>query len=127
MDNAGDASRDFIFVEDICKGLVACALKGDAGDVYNIASGRDTKILELAQKIIQITQSSSKLELMPKRPWDTSGKRFGSTEKSKTKLDFEATIGIDEGLKTTIEWTKSNLEMIERTMFKHKAFMGSYE
>lgn len=127
MDNGGDASRDFIFVEDICKGLVACALKGEAGDVYNIASGKDTKILELAQKIIQIIGSSSKLELMPKRPWDTSGKRFGSTEKSKTKLEFEATVGIDEGLKTTIEWTKSNLEMIERTMYKHKAHMDTYE
>lgn len=127
LDNGGDASRDFIFVEDICKGLLACALKGDAGDVYNIASGRDTKILELSQKIIAITNSTSQLELMPKRPWDTSGKRFGSTEKSKEKLGFEAAIGIDEGLKTTIEWTIANLPMIEKTMQKHAFFMESYD
>lgn len=126
MDNGGDASRDFIFVEDICKGLLACALKGEPGDVYNIASGRDTKILELAQKIIAITGSTSQLELMPKRPWDTSGKRFGSTEKSREKLGFEATVGIDEGLKTTIEWTQQNLPMIEKTMQKHAFFMDSY-
>lgn len=123
LDNGGDASRDFIFVEDICKGLLACALKGEAGDVYNIASGRDTKILELAQKIIALTNSASPLELMPKRPWDTSGKRFGSTEKSKEKLGFEAKISIDEGLKNTIEWTQENLSMIEKTMHKHAFFM----
>ncbi len=127
LDNGGDASRDFIFVEDICKGLLACALKGDAGDVYNIASGRDTKILELSQKIIAMTNTTSQLELMPKRPWDTSGKRFGSTEKSKEKLDFEAKVGIDEGLKITIEWTLANLPMIEKTMQKHAFFMESYE
>lgn len=127
MDNGGDASRDFIFVEDICKGLLACALKGDPGDVYNIASGRDTKILELAQKIVAITNSISKLEVMPKRPWDTSGKRFGSTQKSKEKLGFEALIGIDEGLKVTVDWTKENLEMIENTIKKHKSFMDSYD
>jgi nucleoside-diphosphate-sugar epimerase len=126
LDNGGDASRDFIFVEDICKGLLACALKGEAGDVYNIASGRDTKILELSQKIIALTNSTSQLELKPKRPWDTSGKRFGSTEKSKEKLGFEATVGIDEGLKTTIEWTLANLPMIEKTMQKHSYFMDSY-
>lgn len=127
LDNGGDASRDFIFVEDICKGLLACALKGDAGDVYNIASGRDTKILELSQKIIALTNSTSQLELMPKRPWDTSGKRFGSTEKSKEKLGFEAKVGIDEGLKNTIEWTLANLSMIEKTMQKHAFFMESYD
>ncbi len=126
LDNGGDASRDFIFVEDICKGLLACALKGDAGDVYNIASGRDTKILELSQKIIAMTNSTSQLELMPKRPWDTSGKRFGSIEKSKEKLGFEATMSIDEGLKATIEWTIANLPMIEKTMQKHAFFMDSY-
>ena len=74
-----------------------------------------------------MTNSKSQLELMPKRPWDTSGKRFGSTEKSKEKLGFEATVGIDEGLKITIDWTIANLPMIEKTMHKHDFFMESYD
>ena len=48
LDNGGNASRDFIFVEDMARGLMACALRGAAGGVYNLATGRETSILELA-------------------------------------------------------------------------------
>ena len=39
LENEGIATRDFIFVEDVARGLAACALRGEPGDVYNIASG----------------------------------------------------------------------------------------
>lgn len=81
--NGGDASRDFIYVEDICRGLVACALRGLPGDVYNIASGKETTIFKLAQIINKLTGNSSELTLLPKRSWDTSGKRYGSPAKIK--------------------------------------------
>src|SRR5436190_9648278 len=42
LDNGGIASRDFIFVDDIVDGLIACALRGAPGDVYNLASGEET-------------------------------------------------------------------------------------
>src|SRR3954463_12012408 len=44
LDNGGRASRDFIFVGDIVAGLIACAERGEAGDVYNLASGVETEI-----------------------------------------------------------------------------------
>jgi len=71
LHNGGDASRDFIYVEDICRGLMACALKGTPGDVYNIASGRETTIRNWAEQIIEMTGAKAKLELLPKRDWDT--------------------------------------------------------
>ncbi len=120
LENEGIASRDFIYVDDICRGLIACALKGTPGDVYNIASGKDTTIAEWATLIVKIAHSTSKVELLPKRAWDNSGKRFGSTEKSKNDLDFEATVGIEEGLQNTIKWTKENLSFIEKQMAKHE-------
>ena len=54
LDNGGIASRDFIYVEDMAKGLVACALKGNIGEAYNLASGVETSILELANTINEI-------------------------------------------------------------------------
>ena len=51
LDNGGNASRDFIFVEDMARGLMACATKGAPGEVYNLATGRETTILELATLI----------------------------------------------------------------------------
>lgn len=117
--NGGDASRDFIYVEDICRGLIACALKGSPGDVYNIASGKETTILDLAKQINKITGNKTKLTLLPKRSWDTSGKRYGSPAKAKKELGFAAKVKLAEGLEKTISWTKENMELIEKTMHKH--------
>lgn len=126
LDNEGVATRDFIFVEDICRGLMLCALKGEAGDVYNIGSGVETTIAELADIIIELAQSRSLLKMMPKREWDTSGKRFASVLKSKEKLGFEAEITLREGLLRTVSWTKENRQLIDRCIEKHKLHLDYY-
>jgi nucleoside-diphosphate-sugar epimerase len=123
LENGGIASRDFIFVDDICRGLIACALNGKPGDVYNIATGKDITIADWANMIVDISGSKAKVELLPKRAWDNSGKRFGSTEKSENEIGFKAQVDYAEGLKKTIEWTKNNLPRIEATMKKHEAFL----
>ena len=120
LENAGSGSRDFIFVDDIVRGLMACAEFGAPGDVYNLASGRETTIREWAELIMQLTDSKSTLEILPKRDWDTSIKRFGSTEKSKEQLHFTAQTDPEEGLRKTIEWTRANLSRIESCMQKHR-------
>lgn len=125
LENEGIASRDFIFVDDICRGLIACATAGKAGEVYNIASGKETTISELAQNILFLTGNKSKIEYLPKRNWDNSGKRFGSTVKSKRDLGFEAKISLAEGLKTTIDWSIKNSEIIEHCINKHKPHLSS--
>lgn len=123
--NGGDASRDFIYVDDICRGLIACALKGTPGDVYNIASGVEYTIKEWAELICEYTGNVGGFELLPKRNWDTSGKRFGSTEKAERELGFKSKMDQKEGLRKTVEWTKENLAIIEKTMAKHAKFMLS--
>ncbi len=119
LENEGIASRDFIYVDDICRGLIACALNGEAGEVYNIATGKDITIAEWANLIVKIAGSSSNIELLPKRSWDNSGKRYGSTEKSEQEIGFKAEIDYNEGLEKTIAWTKENLTLIEATIAKH--------
>jgi UDP-glucose 4-epimerase len=121
--NGGDASRDFIYVEDICRGLIACALKGAPGDVYNIASGSEITIKEWAELICEHTGNKGRFDLLPKRSWDTSGKRYGSTEKARIELGFEAKTPYLEGLINTIEWTKNNMEMINSCISKHSNHM----
>lgn len=121
LHNNGDASRDFIFVEDICKGLIACCLKGKSGEVYNIASGLETSIREWAMLIKELTNSKSEIILAPKRDWDNSGKRYGSTEKSSIQLGFSTDVENRIGLKNTIEWTLNNLELIEQNINKHNS------
>lgn len=124
VENEGKASRDFVFVEDLVHGLVLCADKGKPGDVYNLASGVETKILELAKTINDIAGNKTPLAFLPPRPWDHSGTRFGSTEKAKRELGFEAKVNITEGLRRTIEWQKANLALIDKCVEKHLHRMG---
>lgn len=120
LEAEGIATRDFIFVADIVEGLIRCALHGNPGDVYNLASGVETSIRELATTIVEFTKSSSRIELKPKRDWDHSGKRFGSTEKSEREIGFRAVTGLSEGLAHTIAWTRENLPLIESCIKKHR-------
>ena len=119
LDNGGVASRDFVYVEDVARGLLACAERGTPGDVYNLASGVETTIRRLAELIVELSGSSSELEIAPRRPWDHSILRFGSPEKARRELAFEAAVPLEEGLRATIDWTRENLELIESCIAKH--------
>lgn len=127
LENEGLASRDFIYVEDIAQGLVACALRGEPGGVYNLASGVETSIRELAETINKITQNPTPIDLQPARAWDRSGKRFGSPDKSESSLGFKAKVSLEEGLQATIDWTKANLPFIEAQIQKHQDQLAAYE
>ena len=124
LDNGGNASRDFIFVEDMARGLIACAAHGKAGDIYNLASGAETSILELARIINEVTGNPTPVDLRPARDWDRSGKRFGSTEKSRREIGFEAGVSVREGIEKTVAWTLTNKAHIERCMAQHAYFMA---
>ncbi|MHB8693417.1 MAG: NAD-dependent epimerase/dehydratase family protein [Solirubrobacteraceae bacterium] len=121
LDNGGVASRDFIYVDDIVGGLIACAERGTPGEVYNLASGAETTVRRLAELVIDLSESGSELEIGPQRPWDHSIMRFGSPEKARRELGFEAQTPVEEGLRRTIEWTRGELDFIEACIEKHSA------
>lgn len=124
LDNGGNASRDFIFVEDMARGLMACALKGTEGGIYNLATGQETTILELATLINEFTGNQTPLDLKPARDWDRSGKRFASTEKSERELGFKSQVDIREGIRRTVDWTKQNSNLIRTSIAKHDKLMS---
>ena len=119
VENGGIASRDFIYVGDMAQGLIACALRGEAGEVYNLASGVETTIRELAELINELTDNPTPIALTPAREWDHSGQRYGATDKAQAALAFAATTPLREGLERTIEWMRANREFIDRCIAKH--------
>jgi nucleoside-diphosphate-sugar epimerase len=123
LDNEGRSSRDFIFVEDMAEGLMRCALAGEPGGVYNLASGKETTIAELAQMVNEVTGNHTPSEMRPARDWDRSGKRFGCTQKSERELGFVAKTNLNEGIKQTVEWTIQHTSLIELAIAKHDAKM----
>jgi nucleoside-diphosphate-sugar epimerase len=119
LDNEGLGSRDFIYVEDMARGLIHCAAKGKPTEIYNLASGRETTIAELAKIINEETNNPTPPKLFPAREWDRSGKRFGSTVKAKNEIGFEAEVDIRTGISQLVNWTKENRSLIESCIKKH--------
>jgi len=126
VENEGIATRDFIYVEDIADGWLHCAAVGKVGEVYNLASGVETSIRELATAINELTGNPTPIDLRPKREWDHSGTRFGSTDKTERELGFRATTSLREGLTKQIAWTRENLELINACMAKHAERVAAY-
>jgi UDP-glucose 4-epimerase len=124
LEGGGEATRDFIFVKDIVRGLMACALQGAPGDVYNLATGVETSILELATLINELTGNPTGPQILPRRDWDHSGRRFGDPSKARRDLGFEAKTPLREGLRQTVEWTRRSLPVIDACIAKHKSQMN---
>jgi len=123
LENEGIATRDFIYVEDVARGLAACALRGKPGEAYNIASGAETSIRRLAELAVELTGGRGGVQMLPKRPWDNSGKRFGSTAKAERELGFRVQIGLIDGLRSTVTWTRKNEALIRSCIGKHAVHM----
>ena len=125
VENEGRATRDFIYVEDIVRGLMLCALQGTPGEVYNLASGVETSILELATRVNRLTGNVTPIQFAPKRDWDRSERRFGSTVKAKEGIGFEAHTTLQDGLMRTVEWSRDHLPLIDSCIQRHAAYMIS--
>lgn len=123
VENGGIASRDFIYVEDMAVGLMAAALRGQAGEIYNLGSGVEISIRELAERINRIVDNSTPIALTPARDWDRSGQRFAETTKARDMLGFKAAVDHETGIARTVTWTRENHEVIWRCMMQHRHFV----
>ncbi|MDZ4368784.1 MAG: NAD-dependent epimerase/dehydratase family protein [Afipia sp.] len=123
VENGGIATRDFIFVEDMARGLMACGLNGEPGEIYNLGSGAEVTIRELAERINAATGNTAPIALTPARDWDRSGQRFATTDKAREKLGFVAGVPHEEGIRRTVEWTRASEGTITRCMMSHAHFL----
>lgn len=98
----GEASRDFLYVEDCAKGIVRAALSYESSAPVNLGSGHDVKICELARKISELMGYKGKLIFNNSKP-DGQPTRLLDTTKAKA-FGFEATTSLDAGLERTIRW-----------------------
>ena len=123
VENGGIASRDFIYVDDIVRGLAACALNGNPGEAYNLATGVEVTIRELAERVNELTGNATPIALKPARDWDRSGHRFGDPLKAREELKFVAGVNHSDGLRRTVEWTSKNKDTILRCMLQHAEYV----
>ncbi len=103
----GLQTRDFIYVKDVVNANVLASTRGQG--TYNVALGQSTTILELAERIIEITNSSSKIEFLEERPGDIRHSR-ANPEKFNA-LGFEPRYTVEDALRETIAFYQGELLM----------------
>ena len=101
----GEQTRDFIYVKDIAAANAYFAQTPGLTGVYNVAYGRRQTINDIAKKIIELTNSSSKIEYKPPRPGDV--KHSQAAIEKITAAGFKAASDFETGLQKTIEFFAS--------------------
>ena len=101
----GLQTRDFIYVKDVVRANILASKKGN--ETYNVALGHSTSILELAEKIIEITNSNSEIVFLEKRPGDIKHSRADTSKFN--KLGFSPQYTIEEALLETIKFYDKEL------------------
>lgn len=104
----GSQTRSFCFVSDLIDGIILAMEKGEKGEIYNLGNPDEFTILELAQKVKELTNSSSEPQTMSELPEDDPLQRCPDITKAKEKLGWEPKVSLQEGLKILIEYLKIN-------------------
>jgi nucleoside-diphosphate-sugar epimerase len=110
----GEETRDFTFVDDIVDGTLRMGIVEEAvGEAINLASGTETKIIDLANWINEITGNKAGVVFKPRRDWDKAIRRRASIEKARKILGYEPKTDMKTGLRKVYEWIKENRDKIE--------------
>jgi UDP-glucose 4-epimerase len=101
----GDETRDFNFVEDTIEGtILAAAHEKTLGRIYNIGSGRETRIKDLATLISKYFSHKVHVEVTGRRGWDRVSNRRANIARATDELGYRPRISLEEGLEKTYGW-----------------------
>jgi UDP-glucose 4-epimerase len=103
----GNQTMDFIYVEDVARAFLLAAVSDAAGAVFNIASGVETSLSELAQALILAMGASVSPEYGPPRKVSFVPRRLADAARAKRRLGFVAETGLAEGLKRLVAWRRA--------------------
>ena len=104
----GKQVRNWLFVEDFCRGIHTVLVKGEAGEVYNVGGPDECENIEVVKRVIELVDGDeSMIEYVTDRPGHD--RRYSlSSEKLKRELGWEAQVHFDEGIEKTVNWYRDN-------------------
>jgi UDP-glucose 4-epimerase len=112
----GEETRDYTFVDDIVDGTLRMgAAEAAVGEAVNLASEAETKVIDLACWINELTGNKAGIVYKSRREWDKVVRRKASIEKARKLLAYDPKADIKTGLKKTYQWILDNRERIEQT------------
>ncbi len=103
----GADTMDFVYVEDVARAFLLAATRGAPGEAYNVASGVETSLKELAEALIRAMSVDIEIDFAPARAGSPVPRRLASTAKARAELGFETEYTLDEGLQRLVSWWRT--------------------
>ena len=105
----GSQTRSFCYVDDLIEGMIRMMKCEDFNGPVNLGNSGEFTVLELAQKIIELTDSRSKIVFLP-LPGDDPTQRKPVIKLAEEKLDWKPKVMLEDGLKKTIDFFKQTYD-----------------
>ncbi|MFX0136763.1 MAG: NAD-dependent epimerase/dehydratase family protein, partial [Candidatus Hodarchaeota archaeon] len=103
----GEASREFLYVEDAAEAIILAAEKYNKPDPVNIGAGFEIKIKDLVELIAKLTGFKGKIKWDSSKP-DGQPRRMLDVSKAEKEFGFRAKTNFEQGLKRTVDWYMLN-------------------
>lgn len=85
------------------------------GEAINLGSGKDHKVIDMANKINELTGNDAGVRFVSRRDWDAKTKLLSSIEKAKDILGYSPKVSFDKGLERTYGWFCENWKDIQKS------------
>ena len=108
----GLQTMDFVVTQDIARANILAAASEVREGIYNIASGTETSLLGLAEALLRAMDSDLSVEHGPDRAVNGVTRRLADTSAAKRDLAFCAEIGLEDGLRTLVDWWRPQREAV---------------
>lgn len=102
----GTQTMDLVYIDDVTDANIAAMESEVSDEVFNVASGEETSLLQLLNAVLKVTGSTLQPEFQPARSVNPVPRRLASTKKAENLLGFKAKVGLEEGLQRLIDWRK---------------------
>jgi UDP-glucose 4-epimerase len=104
----GSQTMDFVNIEDVARATLLAAHADVTDEVFNVASGSETSLLDLARMLLKVMDREDLgIEFGPERGVSKVPRRLADTTLATERLGFEAQIGLEEGLRRLVEWWRA--------------------
>ena len=111
----GSQTMDFIYISDIARANLLALQSAVTDNVFNIASGRETSLLELWQTLQRVTHAYHlEPEFLPERHVNNVRRRLGGGQRAAEQLGFRATVDLEEGIRQLVAWRQEALPKGQR-------------
>lgn len=105
----GKQTMDFVYIEDVARANLLAAKAAVTDRVFNIASGREVSLTELAETLLKVMGSSLRPEYGPARKVNPVERRLADVAQAKEALGFVAHVSLEEGLRRLVKWWQTSL------------------